>query len=227
MGSWGHAQSIATKTASASNDAESILERMLLLRSRMRKAEFEVHHLVVSEQRAASRQAEIRQQVAFDFTQKSVSFQNQNNSFEMGDFLPGSFFDVRTFGLAEIQLFSSNPKMESVHKEIRKWIDFKNAKVEMPSEESLVITGLTDDRRWRLELDRKRGLIPIGRKIEYGRFNPQTNQFEPSGETIESRVEWSVFQNTQVPFQLHQVLTRPANQFKQTTTITLEWKSVE
>ncbi len=93
--------------------------------------------------------------------------------------------------------------------------------------ELLFITGLTDDRRWRLELDRKRGLIPIGRKIEYGRFNPQTNQFEPSGETIESRVEWSVFQNTQVPFQLHQVLTRPANQFKQTTTITLEWKSVE
>ncbi len=62
MGSWGHAQSIATNTASASNDAESILERMLLLRSRMRKAEFEVHLLLsanngprVAKQKSASR----------------------------------------------------------------------------------------------------------------------------------------------------------------------------
>lgn len=200
---------------------------MLLLRSRMRKAEFELSHAVTSEQPPATRQTSIHQQVDFDFMQKSVTIQDQATSFEMGDFLPGSFFDIRTFGLAEIQLFSSNPKMESVHKELRKWLEFKNATVSMPSEETLVITGLTDDRRWRFELDRKRGLIPTGRKIEYGRFNTQTNQFEPSGETVEARVEWSVFQNTQVPIQLHQVVVRPATHLKQTTTISLEWKSVE
>jgi len=176
---------------------QEVIDRMLILRNRLRYAEYETKTNVKVRgvgYRDDDSQFKFSQRCEVDFTRKRARINNETIiAFEAMDLLQGNFFDIRAIGLSPVKSTLSNLSLEkSIEECLGDKTGLMKASLKIDSSGEYVLTNIVDQTtRYTLHIDGAQGYVPTKRLIEIGTIEPMSQEFKVSELVEEMTIEWT------------------------------------